>query len=227
VHASTCALQCGDALFTWLGFLGQALWPGALVVELVVLAPGRRARETPRARLAWAAAPRLCWTVRGALTLTVGAFLGEIASLAVQVAGGDWAAALAPGTLRGLFSSQNGHLLLARLVLVLAVFLFASRLSAPAAAPLPLSSQGRARRTPQALGLVAPVPLMLRWEVGRVFLALGASAYLILVALSGHAANVAPGWLSYPIDWLHLVYTAAWVVGSRRWPSPSCFTTTR
>jgi copper transport protein len=36
---------------------------------------------------------------------------------------------------------------------------------------------------------------------------------LLLVAFSGHAADVRPSWLSYPIDWLHLLSTAAWTGG--------------
>jgi YVTN family beta-propeller protein len=37
--------------------------------------------------------------------------------------------------------------------------------------------------------------------------------YMLLAAFSGHAADVTPTWLSYPIDWLHLVCTAAWAGG--------------
>lgn len=40
-----------------------------------------------------------------------------------------------------------------------------------------------------------------------------AATYLLLVAWSGHAADVTPAWLSYPIDWLHLVCTASWAGG--------------
>ena len=203
------------ALFTWLGFLAQSLWLGALIVEVAVLVPARRARQTPQARLAWAAAPRLCWTVRAALVLTLCALVGEIVSLATQAGGGDWGAALSGVTLRGLFSSQNGHVLLARLALLLAVFLVAGRVGIPTAVALVDAPRQRPRRSTQALGIVAarPLPLMLRWEVGRAPLALGAVAYLLLVALSGHAADVTPGLLAYPIDGLHLLCTAAWAGG--------------
>jgi len=50
------------ALATWLGLMAQALWLGALVIDLAVLGPARRAGETPEGRLA-AAATRPLWVV--------------------------------------------------------------------------------------------------------------------------------------------------------------------
>lgn len=90
--------------------------------------------------------------------------------------------------------------------------MLAGRVAAPA--PSPAASPVPAR----ALGIVAPgslspLPLMLRWEVGRWPLALAALAYLALVALSGHAVTVGPGLISYPTDWLHLAGAAAWAGG--------------
>src|SRR5205823_13928017 len=52
-----------------------------------------------------------------------------------------------------------------------------------------------------------------QWEAARKALALLAAVYMLLVAFSGHAANITPAWLSYPIDWLHLLFTAAWAGG--------------
>ncbi len=78
------------ALLHWLGLMAQALWLGALLVELLVLAPARRLRETPAARLAWHAAPRLWRLVRFAPVVVVWALAGEVVSLALQGTGGDW-----------------------------------------------------------------------------------------------------------------------------------------
>src|SRR5207244_7986364 len=94
-------------IFAWLGLMAQALWLGALVIELAVLAPARRAAKTPAARLAWAAAPRLWWLARAAPVVAVWALVGEILSLAVQGTGGDWGRALAPATLGGILLLQH------------------------------------------------------------------------------------------------------------------------
>jgi putative copper export protein len=79
--------------------------------------------------------------------------------------------------------------------------------------PALVTAPERVGRAPQALGITAPALALPRWEVVRACAALLAAAYLLLVAFSGHAADVTPGWLSYPLDWLHLLSTAAWVGG--------------
>ena len=199
------------AFFSWLGLMAQALWLGALVVELAVLAPVRGG-ATARARLAWAAAPRLWWLVRGALAVTLAALVLEIVSLAVQGTGGDWGRALAPATLGGIFSSQNGHFMLARFAVLIVALPLAWWAGVPAAQSLPEIARP-ARRSPQALGITAPGLAAPRWRTVRAPLAVLAAGYMLLVAFSGHAADVTPGWFSYPIDWLHLVFTAAWAGG--------------
>jgi copper transport protein len=196
-------------IFSWLGLMAQALWLGALVIELAVLAPARRAVQTPAARLAWAAAPRLWWLARAAPVVAVWVLVGEVLSLAVQGTGGDWGRALAPATLGGILSSQNGRFILLRCAVLLAALLLTGRGRAPALATAP----ERVRRARQSLGITAPALALPRWELVRGFAALLAAAYMLLVAFSGHAADVTPGWLSYPIDWLHLLFTAAWVGG--------------
>jgi putative copper export protein len=137
--------------------------------------------------------------------------LGEVVILALQGTGGSWGRALAPATLGGILASQNGHLLLARLAILLVAPSLARRV--PVATPTMALPRSRPVRAPQTLGIVA-VPLGVpRWASTRVGIGLLAATYMLLVALSGHAANVTPAWLSYPIDWLHLVCTAAWVGG--------------
>src|SRR2546421_6106409 len=146
-------------LVSWLGLMAQALWLGALVIELAVLAPARRAVQTPVARLAWAAAPRLWWLARAAPVVAVWALVGEVLSLAVQGTGGDWGRALAPATLGGILSSQNGRFILLRCAVLLAALLLSGRGRAPAVATAP----ERARRAPQALGITAPGLATPRW----------------------------------------------------------------
>ena len=121
-------------IFSWLGLMAQALWLGALVIELAVLAPARRAVTTSAARLAWAAAPRLWWLARAAPVVAVWALVGEVLSLAVQGTGGDWGRALAPATLGGILSSQNGRFILLRCAVLLAALLLTGRVRAPAVA---------------------------------------------------------------------------------------------
>jgi copper transport protein len=200
------------ALAAWLGLMMQALWLGALVIDLAVLGPARRARETPEARLAWAAGRRLWALMRAALVVGIGALLAEVISLALQGTGGDWGRAVAPATLGGILSGQNGHLLQARIGLLFVALLVTARARVPVTAPVPASIKPR-QRASQALGIIAATPTAPSWPLTRGTLAVLAAAYMVLVALSGHAANVTPGWLSYPIDWLHLVCTAAWAGG--------------
>ncbi len=205
------------ALLHWLGLMAQALWLGALLVELLVLAPARRLRETPAARLAWHATPRLWWLVRFAPVVVVWALAGEVVSLALQGTGGDWGRALAPDTLAGILSSQNGRFVLLRFVVLFVVLILAGGARVPVAVPTVAAATAPVRRGRQAVGIVAR-PLSRgatasRWEVVRLPLALLAALYMLLVALSGHAADVHPLWLSYSIDWLHLVCTAAWAGG--------------
>jgi copper transport protein len=199
------------ALGVAVGLMAQALWVGALVVDLLVLGPARRAPQSPDARLAQAAAPRLWALICGAALVAAGALMGEVVILALQGTGGSWGRALAPATLGGILASQNGHLVLARLAILLVAPPLARRvaLSTPSMAP----PRSRPVRASQALGIVAAPRGVPRWAATRPGIGLLAAAYMLLVALSGHAANVTPAWLSYPIDWLHLVCTAAWVGG--------------
>ncbi|HKO23617.1 MAG TPA: CopD family protein, partial [Chloroflexota bacterium] len=202
-----------STLFSWLGLMAQALWLGTLVIELAVLAPARRAVKTPAARLAWAATARLWWLARAAPVVAVWALVGEVLSLAARGTGGDWGRALAPATLGGILSSQNGRFILLRCAVLLAALLLTGRARAPAVATTSAPTPEQVRRAPRALGITAPTPATPSWAVVRGIAALLAAAYMLLVAFSGHAADVTPGWLSYPIDWLHLLFTAAWVGG--------------
>jgi len=90
------------ALAAWLGLLAQALWLGALVIDLAVLGPARRAWETPEARLAWAAGRRLWRLMQGALVVVMAALVVEVLGLALQGTGGDRGRAVAPATLGGI-----------------------------------------------------------------------------------------------------------------------------
>ncbi len=204
------------ALFIWLGQMAQALWMGALIVELAVLARGRRSSTEQEAALAGAATRRVWLLGVGALAGILASLLGELICLAVQGTGGDWARALAPATLGGIFSSQNGQLMAARFALLLGALLLSRQVRAPAASAggkiLPWPERSAPRPT-QAVGIVAPAFARPHWETARPVLLALSGAYMLLVALSGHAANVSPLWFSAGIDWIHLVCTAAWVGG--------------
>ncbi len=203
--------------FIWLGLMAQALWLGALVVELVILTPARRRDGTAEAHLAWAATPRLWNLARVSPPVVILALVGQILSLALAGTGGDWARALAPTTLGGILSSQNGTLMVFRIVALILAVRLTGRVRAPAAAPVALQPWPRAQRMPYALGITAAplVPLQLDWAAVRLPVTILAGAYMLVAAFSGHAANVAPAllWQSCTIDWLHLVCTAAWAGG--------------
>ncbi|HZS90182.1 MAG TPA: copper resistance protein CopC [Chloroflexota bacterium] len=205
------------SFFTWLGLMAQALWLGALIVELAVLAPARRRVGTAEAALAWTAAPRLWRLVRAAPPAILAALLGQMLSLALAGTGGDWLRALAPATLGGLLSSQNGSLIVLRLIALVVALRLARGVRAPSVAPLQARPWPRLRRAPYALGITAApfVPLEMDWASVRLPLTLLAASYMFVAAFAGHAANVSPGllWQSCTIDWLHLVCTAAWAGG--------------
>jgi len=207
------------ALIHWVTLAAQALWLGALLVEFVVLAPARRAETHPAGRLARAATGRLWRLGRGALVVAALALIGEMLSLAVQGTGGDWARALDPATMGGILSSQNGHLVTARIVVLLLALTLTRivRVPAPAPAAAPVAPTRRPAARSQALGIVARAPALalprVGWTRGSTGLTALALLYMLLVALSGHAADVTPAWLSYSVDWLHLVCTAAWAGG--------------
>src|SRR5919204_3985646 len=59
------------ALFSWLALVAQTLWLGALLVDVVVLGPARRAVEESARRLALAATRRLLWLGAGGLGVGV------------------------------------------------------------------------------------------------------------------------------------------------------------
>ncbi len=204
-------------LFSWLGLMAQALWLGALVVELAVLAPARRRSDNAGARLAWVAAPRLWRLARGAPPILGAALLGQVVSVAVAGTGGDWGRALAPATLGGILGSQNGSLVIARLGLLLIAMRLTSRVAAPASARAPARSWPKTWRASRALGIIAAPSWSprLTWESARLPVTVLAAAYMLLAAFAGHATHVAPAlvWQSCLVDWLHLVCTAAWAGG--------------
>jgi copper transport protein len=204
------------ALFSWLALTAQTLWLGALLIDMVVLGPARRAVEESERRLALAATRRLLWLARGALVIALGALVTELLSLALQGTGDDWARAVAPETLGGMLASQNGHLVLLRFATLLVALLLAIRTQAPAdqptADPMP-SRKDMLVNGPQRSLRSTAVELASQWESRRNGLIALAALSLLLLAFSGHAANVRPSWLSYPIDWLHLLSTAAWAGG--------------
>ncbi len=216
----------GTALVHWIGLAAQALWLGCLLVEVLVLAPARQRGAPPEARLAWAATRRL-WRLAGAaLVVAALALAGETLSVTLQGTGGDLGRALDPTILGGVLSSQNGRLVVARAAVLLVALLVAVLVRVPkdntttATVPLSVARAPRSARAPRALGIVAQaappaLPRLPRlpwaWTLpGLVTLAL---ADLLLTAFAGHASDVTPAALSYAIDWLHLVCTAAWAGG--------------
>ncbi len=200
------------ALATWLGLMAQALWLGAVVIDLAVLGPARYAGETPEGRLASAATRPLWMVMRVALVVVLVSLGAEVLSLALAGTGGDWSRAVAPATLGGILSGQNGRLLQARVILLVLALPLAAVTRVPATAAGAASAPLR-QRARGVLGLTAaalPVPL---WVLTRGTLLFLAATYMRLVAMSGHAADVTPAWLSDAIDWLHLIGTAAWAGG--------------
>ncbi|HKC73227.1 MAG TPA: CopD family protein, partial [Chloroflexota bacterium] len=127
-----------------------------------------------------------------------------------------WARAVAPETIGGMLGSQNGHLVLLRFATLLVALLVAIRTQAPAdsptADPMP-SRKDMLVNVPRRILRSRAVERASRWESRRNGLIALAALSLLLVAFSGHAADVRPNWLSYPIDWLHLLSTAAWTGG--------------
>jgi len=215
----------GTALVHWIGLAAQALWLGCLLVEVLVLAPARRRGAPPEARLAGAATRRL-WRLAGAaLVVAALALAGETLSLTLQGTGGDLGRALDPTILGGVLSSQNGHIVVARAAVLVVALLVAVLVRVPenstttAAAPLSVARAQRSPRAPRALGIVAQAPPALPrlprlpWAWTLPALVTLALADLVLTAFAGHASNVTPAALSYAIDWLHLVCTAAWAGG--------------
>ncbi len=207
------------ALAHWVGLMAQALWLGALIVELVALAPARRSAGAAEARLAWAATRRLWWLVRVTIVVTAVALAGEALSLALQGTAGDLGRALDPGTLGGILSSQNGHTVLARWAILLLALVMAVAVRAPASAAA-VTGSARQQRPRQALGIVSATPASFaattatgRWQGARLPLTVLALLYMLVAAFAGHAADVTPAALSYAVDWLHLVCTAAWAGG--------------
>jgi copper transport protein len=197
------------ALFSWLALAAQALWLGTLIIDVVVLGPARRAVEVSERRLALAATHRLSRLARGALVIALWALVAEVLSLALQGTGDDWARAVAPETLGGMLASQNGHLVLLRFATLLVALLFAIRTHAPLSTADPVPSHVVPRRILRSRA----AELASRWVSRRNGHIALAALSLLLVAFSGHAADVQPSWLSYPIDWLHLLSTAAWTGG--------------
>ena len=205
------------SLFIWAGLIAQALWLGALIVDLAVLGPARREDGAAEARLAWAAAPRLWTIVRLSPPLALLALLGQVVCLAFAGTGGDWSQALAPATLGGILSSQNGTLIAVRIVALFVAIRLTGPVRAPSSAPAPIQPWTRRPHMPYALGITAPAlaPVRLEWSAVRIPVTILAIAYMFISAFSGHAANVAPSlvWQSCTVDWLHLVCTSAWAGG--------------
>jgi putative copper export protein len=203
------------ALVHWISLMAQALWLGGLLLTVAVLRPARRRGDAAERHLAARAAPRTGRLVCGALVVTALALAGEEVSLALQGTDGDWGLALAPATLGGILASQNGYLVVARAAIVLAALVLSMAGRAPRDAT-ESATRPAAQRVPprgQALGIVAPLPARPAWPPADVLQISLAALYMVLVAFSGHAADVAPAVLSCGIDTLHLVGTAAWAGG--------------
>ena len=203
----------GAGFFAWLRQMAQALWLGVLVLEIVVLTPARRG-DGAEARLACAATRALWRLGLGALVATVVTLITQFIAIAVEGTG-DWSQALAPATLEGILSSQNGQVMTIEVMVLLIAILVTTRLPVPdyasmrAARQWPLSR----RRARPVLGIVAPLFTEPSWEAMCGSAILLAGVYMALVAMAGHAANVTPIWISCTIDWVHLVGTGAWIGG--------------
>ncbi len=216
----------GTALVHWINLAAQALWLGCLLVEVLVLAPARRRGALPEARLARAATPRLWRLAGGALVAAALALVGETLSVTLQGTDGDLGRAFDPTILGGVLSSQNGRLVVARAAVLTVALLVAVLVrvpedsSATATAPLSVARVQRSPHAPRALGIVAqaappalPRVPRLPWAWTLPVLVTLALADMLLTAFAGHASDVTPAALSYAVDWLHLICTAAWAGG--------------
>ncbi len=180
------------ALAHWLVLLATTLWTGVLALEILVLAPARGQGRGELPTLAAMGSCRARPIIRLGLWATLFTSLLELGAQA-YAATGDWSGPRSTAVLGDVLGTHYGVFLLLRALLVGTALLI---LDGEAWAP---------RRT------VVARPL--GFLTSRA-LTLPGLAYLLALALSGHAAAVPRLALtSVLLDWLHLLAMAVWVGG--------------
>ena len=179
------------AAIHWLVLVAAALWTGALALDLLVLLPARR-RADHTSALALEAARRTGLVVRMGLLGSLAAAIAELCGQAYAAAG--WSGLTDRQVLGDTLNSHYGTawiLRAAALALTLLVL---------GAGPSGAGKAGRERSSLPERSLRAAGALGL--------------AFLLLLAVSGHAAAV-PSLVvtSVLLDWLHLIAMSVWVGG--------------
>jgi copper transport protein len=196
------------ALAHWLVLAASALWTGVLALEVLVLAPARHAGGD-RVRLATAASAVGVVVARLGLLATLIASLLELGTYAYDA--GGWSGLTSETVIGDILNSQYGTFWVVRMLVAFGTLLV---LGSAAERAVDTVLSGR----PRAQGLVAPArsagvarPL---GNITAYFAAACALAYLLALALSGHAAAVPELVVtSVLLDWLHLLAMAVWVGG--------------
>ncbi|MDB5074464.1 MAG: copper resistance protein CopC [Chloroflexi bacterium] len=181
------------AIAHWLVLLASTIWAGALVLELLVLTPVRFKARGAITALANRASARIVAVVQFGLLATLAASVLEIETQ-VYASGGDVTSFT---VLREVLHSHFGTYWLARLVCLFFIQLALLLL------PETSSAVGHTVATrPSRLS----IPMLAAGVIGL--------AYLLALALSGHAAAV-PQMVatSVLLDWLHLLANSIWIGG--------------
>jgi copper transport protein len=175
------------ALAHWLVLVATALWTGALALEVLVLTPARLGARARPPGLAAIGSCRVRPVIRLGLLATLLASALELAAQACAAAGG-WSGAVSTTVLDAMLNSRYGTYLEVRAALLVLALLVA---------------RGLAVRGVRPIGFLT----------GRLLAALGL-AYLLALALSGHAGTVQHMAItSVLLDWLHLIAMVVWVGG--------------
>jgi len=202
------------ALAHWLTLLATVIWTGALALEIVVLAPDRRTRATSGkapAALNVSGSSRIGPIVQLGLVATLVTAVLELEAQA-YAATGDWSGPTSSATVGQLLSSHYGIWLGLRALLAALTLLIATNPAGGGVFRHAVSGSSA------ALGLVGIRRPALRarplgFLTGRALGALGL-AYLLALALSGHAAAVPHMQMtSVLLDWLHLIASSIWIGG--------------
>lgn len=186
-----------SALAHWLVLLASTVWTGALALEMLVLGPARRPSTDEPVGLAAAASARIVPVVAIGVLATTGTSLLEIEAQAYAAEG--WAGLTSSGVVGGILHSHYGTFWLLRmLACALTLVVLASARRGAVAVPPDRSPSRHRELVPLAYGVARALGL----------------AYLLALALSGHAAALPQLVLtSVLLDWLHLLANAVWIGG--------------
>jgi YVTN family beta-propeller protein len=205
------ATAIASALAHWLVLIASMLWTGALALETLVLAPARTGSPTRAAQagLAQRASVHSMTVVRLGL---IAALVTNLIELEVQAyAAGGWSGLVSGTLIRGTLSSNYGTYWILRVITCILALLIIGL--APVGKELAVLF-GIRTQTPNTGGRwERPAPHVpgrfLGWTMGVLGM-----AYLLEIALSGHAAAVSQMvFTSVLLDWMHLLASAVWIGG--------------